>query len=600
MWVADNLTYSFPTDASYYESFSYEAHNNFGTLNGVMQTAVTKILGMFSMVINVGFTLLTETLTEHAYLRFGMSDSTGTAWAYLPSVHPLGGDVWFNNSSGTYSNPDMGNYAFQTFLHEIGHAMGLKHPHEDPMMPADRNSMEWTVMSYKSSTSAEFGGYSNETWGYSQTLMLYDIAALQHLYGANFTSYSGNTTYAWNPTTGEMSIDGVSQGAAGDNRIFQTVWDGGGEDTYDFSSYSASVTVNLRPGEWTTTSADQLASLDWSGVKAVGNIANAFLHNDDLRSLIENAVGGSGHDTITGNQTANRLVGGAGKDTLTGGGGNDRLEGGTGNDTAMFAGSRASYSVTLIEDGSLTVTDLRDGSPDGIDTLWSIEYLGFSDVTLSAVEFGGPAPEVEVTPPLPPTTPTTPSTPTTPTTPPTTPTLPPLPSGNVVKGTSGTDVISSSSGKAPLRSTEEADTISGGAGNDTIKGHGGDDVINGGSGMDKIYGGKGKDVFVFNTKASKANVDKVVDFVVKDDSFWLDNKVFNKLGKKGSEASPAKMDKKFFTIGPKAKDKDDYVIYDNKKGVLYYDADGSGKGKPVEIATLPKSLKMTAADFFVI
>ena len=50
----------------------------------------------------------------------------------------------------------------------------------------------------------------------------------------------------------------------------------------------------------------------------------------------------------------------------------------------------------------------------------------------------------------------------------------------------------------------------------------------------------------------------------------------------------------------KAKDKNDYVIYNNKKGVLSYDADGSGKGKAVEIATLSKNLKMTYKDFFVI
>ena len=76
--------------------------------------------------------------------------------------------------------------------------------------------------------------------------------------------------------------------------------------------------------------------------------------------------------------------------------------------------------------------------------------------------------------------------------------------------------------------------------------------------------------------------------------------VFTKLGKKGTEANPAKLSKSFFTIGDKAKDKNDYVIYDDKKGKLYYDADGSGKGKQVEIATLSKNLKMTEKDFFIV
>jgi Ca2+-binding RTX toxin-like protein len=116
-----------------------------------------------------------------------------------------------------------------------------------------------------------------------------------------------------------------------------------------------------------------------------------------------------------------------------------------------------------------------------------------------------------------------------------------------------------------------------------------------------LTGAKGKDVFVFDSKASRStNRDKIVDFSVKDDSIWLDNKVFGKLGKSGSEKKPAQLKKDFFTIGSKAKDKNDHIVYDKAKGVLFYDADGSGKGKAVEIASLSKKLPMTYKDFFVI
>ena len=116
-----------------------------------------------------------------------------------------------------------------------------------------------------------------------------------------------------------------------------------------------------------------------------------------------------------------------------------------------------------------------------------------------------------------------------------------------------------------------------------------------------LTGGKGKDIFVVDTKANtKANLDKIMDFSVKDDTIWLDNKYFTKLGKAGTPTKPKQLNKDFFTIGTKAKDKNDYLVYDNKKGVLYYDADGSGRGKAVEIATLSKNLKMTYKDFFVI
>ncbi|MBF9231854.1 cadherin domain-containing protein [Microvirga sp. BT350] len=145
------------------------------------------------------------------------------------------------------------------------------------------------------------------------------------------------------------------------------------------------------------------------------------------------------------------------------------------------------------------------------------------------------------------------------------------------------------------------DQFVGGIGKDSFNGGAGNDTLSGGLGNDTLTGGAGKDVFVFDTKLNaKANLDKIVDFNVKDDTIWLDNAIFKKLGKKGSPTSPAKLDKKFFTIGDKAKDKDDYIVYDNKKGVLYYDADGSGAGKAVAFATLPKKLKMTAADFMVI
>jgi hypothetical protein len=106
---------------------------------------------------------------------------------------------------------------------------------------------------------------------------------------------------------------------------------------------------------------------------------------------------------------------------------------------------------------------------------------------------------------------------------------------------------------------------------------------------------------VFDTKPNaKTNKDTVSDFSVKDDTIWLDNKVFTKLGKAGSATKPAPLKKDFFTVGSKAKDKDDYIVYDKAKGVLYYDADGSGNGKVVEIATLTKKLSLTYKDFFVV
>jgi Ca2+-binding RTX toxin-like protein len=128
-----------------------------------------------------------------------------------------------------------------------------------------------------------------------------------------------------------MFVNGVGQGTPGGNRIFLTVWDGGGQDTYDFSNYTTDLTINLQPGEWSTTSSAQLAYLG-DGHYARGNIANALLYEDNTASLIENAIGGSGSDMMIGNSTANRLEGHTGDDTLRGEAGNDTLRGGAGND----------------------------------------------------------------------------------------------------------------------------------------------------------------------------------------------------------------------------------------------------------------------------
>lgn len=158
-------------------------------------------------------------------------------------------------------------------------------------------------------------------------------------------------------------------------------------------------------------------------------------------------------------------------------------------------------------------------------------------------------------------------------------------------------------GKANVRLTGNAldNVITGNAGKNAIQAGSGNDVVKGGLGNDTLYGQAGKDAFVFDSKPNKStNVDAIKDFNVKDDSIWLENRIFSKLTKKGTEASPFKLDKKVFWTGDKAHDKDDRVIYDKKSGALYYDADGTGSGAQVKIATLSKNLKMTYADFFVV
>ena len=131
-------------------------------------------------------------------------------------------------------------------------------------------------------------------------------------------------------------------GAGGSaNRIFETIWDGNGVDTYDLSNYSGGVSINLNPGASSITSSTQLAYLG-DGHYAQGTIFNAYLYNSDARSYVDNAIGGSGNDSLVGNAIANVLHGAGGNDTLVGGTGVDVLTGGDGADNFVFASGDSS------------------------------------------------------------------------------------------------------------------------------------------------------------------------------------------------------------------------------------------------------------------
>jgi serralysin len=323
--------------------------DTFRAFNVDKQRAVDEALAFYSDVANLQFRIKTnDTLNDQAPIRYAFTSINDPQWkgntsligaANFPGDGTLNGDAWFPTTIYDWSAWGVpGSLTFENLLHETGHALGLKHPHDasgNGKAPVDHDSNEYTVMSYKAFLSGDvaFGGT------YLQSLMMDDIAAIQYLYGANFTHNAGNTTYTWSSKTGQMTAAENDQSQTSRqpivNKIMMTVWDGGGNDTYDFSNYSANLKVSLKPGGWTTVAPTQLPISTTAGYVAPGSIANALLYNNDLRSLIENAIGGSGDDYIIGNQADNRLEGNDGADTLEGAEGADTLLGGLGNDSLV-------------------------------------------------------------------------------------------------------------------------------------------------------------------------------------------------------------------------------------------------------------------------
>lgn len=409
-YIASNFTYSFPASASVYGANYSSNYNEPGigfrqvssSQIGAAEWILSGTSGHADIIQRYGaissFTNLTFTeVNGDADLRFGATGSAQvrTALAYLPQNSNAAGDTWFgkfyDGTSADYRDVKVGNYAYATLIHEIGHTLGLKHAQEaggpaNVAVPFDKNDVEFSVMSYLSYIGSKEKGYTNEQYGFAQSYMMLDINALQTMYGANFGYNSSQTNYKWDPATGELFINGVGQGAPGagfggtSNRVFLTIWDGNGEDTYDFSNFNSSIDVNLAPGGWSKISSPQLAYLG-GGNYARGNVYNALQFNGDNRSLIENAIGTFVDDKILGNSTNN---------SITGSGGNDVIDGSAGYDTAVYKGISKEYLFE--QSGSSYIVRDSVSGRDGVDTLLNVEVARFLDgqFTLDSLVKGEP------------------------------------------------------------------------------------------------------------------------------------------------------------------------------------------------------------------
>ncbi len=395
--AATAFTYFFPTSADEYPD-NYQDPKGLAAFKPTTQYQQDASVIGFNLITQ--FTGVTFTLAETSDAAIRVAGATslpgneGGSHASYPSnyegaISNSSGDVFLGDNGDPTSDQLYGNDTFATIIHEIGHAMGLKHPFEpypNGAISADRSDIEFTVMSYSAFLTGEVSVNANTTAPDGSSVsgyMMYDIAALQAMYGANFEkgktddAPAQKSVYTWSNSTGQQYINGVEApdtGTTETHKIFQTVWTQGADTTYDLSNFNGDQYDDLRAGQWLRFSVDQLADLNSAApagtpeYQAHGNVYNTLLFESDMRSLIGTLVAGSGNDVIIGNELANVLHGNAGNDVIDGGIGNDVLYGGAGDDVLM---------------GSFGVNELWGG--EGTDTA---SYAGRSGVVYADLSAG--------------------------------------------------------------------------------------------------------------------------------------------------------------------------------------------------------------------
>ncbi len=469
-WSTDIITYSIGTGAVMPGHQEYTAEmDGYAAMTAAMKAAAREAFELWDDLIAPD--LLEIAGWPSAHMTFNYSSNTsGTAyanyWYWLVDNAPrsqfkLGdADVWLSDSASSHDEDSdliQGGEAILTYLHEIGHALGISHPgpynvtanYQDDATHL-QDTLQYTVMSYFDAGADGSGTDHLGSAGqiYAATPLLHDILAVQAVYGADMTTRTGNTIYGFNTNAGRAAFDFTINAEP-----VVAIWDAGGTDVIDVSGFSTDQVIDLGEGSFSS----------------VGNLTNnlAIAYGAE----IEQAVGGTGSDQITGNGVSNVLIGNGGDDTLLGGGADDLLRGGAGADVLqggdgpdlLFGGGGADAIdggagedwVQFLGAASGVTMSLLSGAGTGGEAAGDT-YSGIENITGSVFDDGLTGDNFD----------------------------------NKILGESGDDLITGNSGH---------DFLLGGAGDDVINGGFGFDLIRGGPGADTLIGDIGTDWAQYNT-----------------------------------------------------------------------------------------------------
>ncbi|HYI63561.1 MAG TPA: M10 family metallopeptidase C-terminal domain-containing protein [Allosphingosinicella sp.] len=346
---AGTITFGFFDSAD--QVYSSE-QSKFQPLNAAQRDAVRTAFSIWGDFVNVVFV---EGPVASADINLGnivTEEDHYSAYARYPGWSREAGDIWIRAGAPSTQEIGLAQPGFRTLMHEIAHALGMSHPGNYNAAPdveltyaanAEyfQDSLQYTIMSYFASSST--GAVRTS---FAATPLAHDIAAIQHLYGVNMTTRTGDTVYGFNSNAGRPAFDFTLN-----TLPVIAVWDAGGRDTLDFSGWSTNSRIDLAAG----------GSSDGGG--QTHNVQIAF------GTIIENATGGSGDDVLGGNAGGNLLRGGSGNDRLTGDAGSDWQEGGAGADIFVYTALGQSNDYAPRSDGKKLLPDVLGDFLSGTDKI---------------------------------------------------------------------------------------------------------------------------------------------------------------------------------------------------------------------------------------